>query len=413
MPEEQPTNLEPESGVQGSVSNDDAPPKSKPAVDTNLTSTSKSDSPKPPSSQPESPDTQVDHQNPTGAPQESIPTKAASERKPLKTPSKKEFQSSADDAGGSKKVTKKSASPAPEAPTSEPKSIKTPSRKESQNSVDGPGGSKIEAAFFQVLGLANKIVSPIFSTLRKVLVESKLYSSLQDRLKPLQPVFKVFSLIWKQIIIPVGNNIIKPLWGLVLKFLRGRFPDALKAFSDRFLTIVGAGLFALIYWLFSSLMPASSPQPAVQKPPAPVVTAPRPGPTTPPALQPAPVAEAPVIEEPPPPPEPEQKQIIDVQTQVAEVFDRYSQDLIQSVQANFQAERLVIKVSDRWFDLPRTEQNQLGTDVLERSRKLEFPKLEIRDQTDQLLAREPVVGSNIIVLQRRSTPAATAVDSPA
>lgn len=95
------------------------------------------------------------------------------------------------------------------------------------------------------------------------------------------------------------------------------------------------------------------------------------------------------------------------------MFDQYSQDIVQSVQANFQDERLVIKVSDRWFELSRSEQNQLGTDALERSRKLDFPKLEIRDQTDQLLAREPVVGSNIIVLQRRTTPPELTTDSPA
>ena len=73
----------------------------------------------------------------------------------------------------------------------------------------------------------------------------------------------------------------------------------------------------------------------------------------------------------------------------------------------------MIQVSDRWFELSPSEQNQLGTDALERSRKLDFPKLEIRDQKDQLLAREPVVGSNIIVLQRRTATPELMLDSPA
>lgn len=285
-----------------------------------------------------------------------------------------------------------------------------PTAKPAQDSQDSTvGGSKIEAAFTQVWGIVSKVVGSVLSPIGTQLKASTFYSKVQ-------PIVKITSFLWNQIIVPIGNRVIKPLWGLGLKFLRGRFPDVLKPFSDRFLTIVILGLVALIYGLFSSLIPPS--QPAVQKQPlpAPVVKAPAPksAPVTQPAPAPQPtppVAEVPVEE--PSPPEPEQKQIIEVQSQVAQVFDRYSQDIIQSVQANFQAERLVIKVSDRWFELSESEQNQLGTDVLERSRKLNFPKLEIRDQTDQLLAREPVVGNNIIVLQRRAIPVELTPDSPA
>lgn len=280
--------------------------------------------------------------------------------------------------------------------------------------------SKIEAVVFQVWAVISKAIDSVWSAISSRFVESKLYGNLQDRLKPLQPVFKLFDFIWKRIIVPIWNNIVKPLWGLGLKFLRGRFSGRLKSFSDRFLTLIIVSILAILYWLFSAL--TSAVQPAVKKPlPAPVVTAPAPNPPNKPAPSPPsqpvtqpvpPVAEVPDLET-PPPPQPEQKQIINVQTQVAQVFDQYSPDLIQSVQANFQAERLVIQVSDRWFELSQSEQNQLGTDALERSRKLNFPKLEIRDQKDQLLAREPVVGSNIIVLQRRTATPELMLDSPA
>ncbi|NJK40336.1 MAG: hypothetical protein HC934_01305 [Acaryochloridaceae cyanobacterium SU_2_1] len=82
--------------------------------------------------------------------------------------------------------------------------------------------------------------------------------------------------------------------------------------------------------------------------------------------------------------------------------ERFSSDLITAVQVNFAGNRLVVLVSDRWFELSQSEQDQLGTDSLERSRNLNFPKLEIRDHQDHLLAREPVVGSRIIILQRRA-----------
>jgi hypothetical protein len=269
----------------------------------------------------------------------------------------------------------------------------------------------------------SKAIGFLLSTVQKQIVASKLYSNLQARLKPLQPIVQVFAWIGTQIIIPLGNKVIKPLWGLGLKLLRGRFPEALRPFSDRFLTVVILGILLIGYWLFSSLTAAVKP--AVQPPPQPqpVVTLPKPVKPAPikpaPVLPPPPQSVSPTAEEapesePPLQPQPEQKPIMEVQTQVAQVVDRYSQAVVQSVQANFQAEQWVVKVSDRWFDLTPTEQDQLGTDLLERSRQLNFPKLEIRDQNNDLLAREPVVGSNIIILHRHPpTPAQLTTDNSA
>lgn len=349
----------------------------------------------------------------------SKPSKTDLSPKRESTPTSSDSPSRASKSSQSENQTKETASPAPEKVRSspvetKPKGPRPPSSgskkgtKPSANSAQDEtvGGSPIEALFTQIWVILGKIVGPILSLIGNKVKESALYSKLE-------PIFKVLSTVWNKLIVPLVNLTIKPLWGLGLKFLRGRFPSVLNSFSDRFLTIVILSFAALLYWLFSSLMPTSQPAAQNQPPPAPIIKAPasQPAPVTPPMPTDVPVAETP-IEEPPPPPEPERKQIIEVQSQVAQVFDQYSQDIIQSVQVNFQAERLVIQVSDRWFELSRSEQNQLGTDALERSRKLDFPKLEIRDQSDQLLAREPVVGSNIIVLQRRTTPPELSVDSP-
>ena len=170
--------------------------------------------------------------------------------------------------------------------------------------------SKIEAVVFQVWAVISKAIDSVWSAISSRFVESKLYGNLQDRLKPLQPVFKLFDFIWKRIIVPIWNNIVKPLWGLGLKFLRGRFSGRLKSFSDRFLTLIIVSILAILYWLFSAL--TSAVQPAVKKPlPAPVVTAPAPNLPNEPALSPPsqpvtqpvpPVAEVPDLETPPPPP---------------------------------------------------------------------------------------------------------------
>ncbi|KAI9135221.1 hypothetical protein [Acaryochloris sp. CCMEE 5410] len=395
MPEEQPTPAESEADIKEPQANLEKPD----ASDSEKATTNI-----PPKA--ESTATTFDSSakaKPTDLPSES--SKSASKSSSQSEEKKEPISAAADRAGKPKADKLKSARPQP---GKGPKSTAAKGVKSKTESSEGEviGDSPIEAVLTQIVGTVGKVLGSILSAIGNQVKKTSFYSKIE-------PGVKVISWLWNNIIVTLGNVVIKPIWGIGLKILRGRFPNGLKSFSDRFLTVVILSIATLIYWLFSSLIPPS--QPTVQQPPdpAPVAKAPapvaQPTPVSPPST---PVTEAPV-EEPPPPPEPARKQIIEVQSQVAQVFDQYSQDIVQSVQANFQDERLVIKVSDRWFELSRSEQNQLGTDALERSRKLDFPKLEIRDQTDQLLAREPVVGSNIIVLQRRTTPPELTTDSPA
>lgn len=93
--------------------------------------------------------------------------------------------------------------------------------------------------------------------------------------------------------------------------------------------------------------------------------------------------------------------IFNVQTQVAELTERYSAELIQGVKVDFQGDQVVVQVSDRWYDLAPIQQDALGQDALQRGQKFEFQKIEVRDPEGTLLARNPMVGDNIIVLQRR------------
>ena len=393
MPEEQPTPAESEADIKEPKASLETPTGS----DSDKSSTI--DVPAKAESTATTPDSSAKVE-PTDAPSDSpkSPPQSEEKKEPASTSSKP------DQTDKPEGVKSKSAGPKS---GKGPKSTPANGSKAKADSTQAVGDSPIEAVLTQIVGTVGKVLGSILSTIGNQIKKTSFYSKIE-------PVVKAISWLWNNVVVTIGNVVIKPVWGIGLKILRGRFSEGLKSFSDRFLTIVILSIATLIYWLFSSLLPPS--QPAVQQPsaPAPVAKAPaapvaQPTPVSPPST---PVAETPV-EEPPPPPEPERKQVIEVQSQVAQVFDQYSQDIVQSVQANFQAERLVIKVSDRWFELSRSEQNQLGTDALERSRKLDFPKLEIRDQTDQLLAREPVVGSNIIVLQRRTAPPELATDSPA
>lgn len=118
----------------------------------------------------------------------------------------------------------------------------------------------------------------------------------------------------------------------------------------------------------------------------------------------APEPPQPLEVEPPPPPEltPEQSLIAGIQNQVAEVTQQYGNGLIQSIEANFLGSRLVVKVSDGWYELKESQQNKLADDILSRSNELDFSKLEITDLNGTLLARSPVVGSNMVILKRQA-----------
>jgi hypothetical protein len=105
---------------------------------------------------------------------------------------------------------------------------------------------------------------------------------------------------------------------------------------------------------------------------------------------------------PPPKPElsPEQSLIAAIQDQVTGITTQYPEGLVLSVEANFLGSRLMVKMGDDWYKLNPSRQDKLVNSILERSRKLDFRKLEIVNSQGTLLARNPVVGNKMIILKR-------------
>jgi hypothetical protein len=113
---------------------------------------------------------------------------------------------------------------------------------------------------------------------------------------------------------------------------------------------------------------------------------------------------APEVVENLPPPQPiltpEQSLVASIQEQIANITDRYSEDLITSIEANFRQSFLLVKLSDNWYALDKNKQNKIGNEILENSKSLDFSKLEVVDREGTLIARNPIVGKDIIILQR-------------
>ncbi|MBD2489108.1 hypothetical protein [Aulosira sp. FACHB-615] len=99
---------------------------------------------------------------------------------------------------------------------------------------------------------------------------------------------------------------------------------------------------------------------------------------------------------------PEQILIAAIENQVAEISDRFASGLIKSIQANFRTSNLIIKINDDWYSLKESQQNKLASEILQRSQELNFSHLEIFDSQDRLVARNPIVGNEMIIFKRRT-----------
>jgi len=103
---------------------------------------------------------------------------------------------------------------------------------------------------------------------------------------------------------------------------------------------------------------------------------------------------------PPPPLTPEQSLIAAIQSQVAEITDRMGGGLVKSVEADFSIGLLSVKVAEDWYKLNEVEQNQLASQMWKEANSLDFSKLQIANLEGKLIARSPVVGSEMIILER-------------
>ena len=103
---------------------------------------------------------------------------------------------------------------------------------------------------------------------------------------------------------------------------------------------------------------------------------------------------------PPPPLTPEQSLIAAIQNQVADITNRLGGGLVKSVQADFSIGLLTVKIAEDWYKLSEVEQNQLASQMWKEANSLDFSKLQIANLEGKLIARSPVVGSEMIILER-------------
>ena len=96
---------------------------------------------------------------------------------------------------------------------------------------------------------------------------------------------------------------------------------------------------------------------------------------------------------------PEQTLIAAVQTKLAELVSDYDPDLFDSVKVDLPSNSLIVEITDKWYSLDESRQDKVANEILKRSRKFDFGKLQLLDSQGTLIARNPVVGDRAIVIQ--------------
>lgn len=212
----------------------------------------------------------------------------------------------------------------------------------------------------------------------------------------------------------------------ILAPIRALLPPALnQTLSDWGLTGAIALIVVVITWTTTSVLfpkppevaqfppPASSEvseMPPTEFPPVSEVPTPapelppvktEPSPVTPPKEAPRPKKAPPVVEKNPPGPlTPEQTLIASIQSKVAQVTE--NADIpIASIQANFGASELLVRISDEWYNITASRQDKLASQIFERGKELDFRTVEIADSQGNLVARSPVVGTRMIIVKRQ------------
>lgn len=95
---------------------------------------------------------------------------------------------------------------------------------------------------------------------------------------------------------------------------------------------------------------------------------------------------------------PEQGLIAAIKQEITAIKNQYVEGLVISIEPNFMASRLIVKVSNNWYELEQSNQGSIADDIFREAQKLDFKKLEIIDIQGKIVARSPVVGNNMIIL---------------
>lgn len=176
------------------------------------------------------------------------------------------------------------------------------------------------------------------------------------------------------------------LWRRWLRWLRSQLPAAWRRqLSDPLLTAILLGFGVLLVVILNH--PGDQATPPLSQPP------------------PSPEGEVAAVVEPslegPAPPTPEASLIADLETQLSGITRSYSVGLIDAVEVNLPHQTLTIHLGESWYGLLAPQQDSMAQAIYQQAQDLGLNRLTLQDPEGLVVARSPVVGPTVVVLQRR------------
>lgn len=259
-----------------------------------------------------------------------------------------------------------------------------------EGSDQGASGNSIPASIWKVVQpLLAKVLAFSSQTLASGLgwilskVDAEAYAAVKEGTAPTLPeriqalpfgdkIWDVLETIWK-------------LWAGLLGFLRDRlFPESIRHWSNRAITATVAAIAAVILWISSALSP--SPAQEIASPRVPGIDA------APKVERTVPVKKTNSAKD--------KTLAASIQERLVEEFTpRYSEDLIQDVSIDRGRDRLTVTIGQEWYDLNERQQQRLAKTILSDTDDTPFNHLTLVNLDGVRIARNPVVGSDMILYQ--------------
>ncbi len=169
-------------------------------------------------------------------------------------------------------------------------------------------------------------------------------------------------------------------WAAVIQLFRRILPPPIRQLSDAILTAILAIGLTVTIWLVDGWLAAPDRTPVVMTPTAPIVAQPT-------------STVAPI--------DPEQAFIDAIQAQLNEITSQYPDGIVQTLQVDLPRDLVIVRLDPVWFTIDDNQQDRLSDRMWLQARANHLSKLELQDPTGQTIARSPVVGQHMVVLQRR------------
>ena len=176
-------------------------------------------------------------------------------------------------------------------------------------------------------------------------------------------------------------------WAGTLQQFRRFLPAPIRQLSDAILTAILVAIVTVGIWFVDGFfVPGTEPSVATNSP-APMAAPPR--------IQPASGSE---LE-----PSPEQLFVDAIESQLSDLTSQYPDDIIQTLNVDIARDRLVVRLNPIWYTIDDEQQDRLTDRMWLQAQASHFSRLAIEDSQGIAIARSPVVGKHVIILQRRSS----------